>query len=172
MNRKIILSVLVIAVAIGLVGAGTYALWSDSAMSVGNEFKTGNLSLTITSPTEPLGLKIDNMYPGATARYPFKLKNDGSIDGSALSMTGMFANVDAGTLSSVLWVTSIEVGGVEKLTGPVPLSSFNGTDYLELNTGLAKNAETTVIVTIAMDSKATGNMNESVSGAVTFKLDQ
>ncbi len=166
MSKKILLSILVIVVAVGLVGAGTYAWWSDEAISSGNTFETGDLELTVTGGP----INITNMCPNASAEYKFNAKNDGSIDGSELLMTGKFEDVAPGTLSSVLYVTSVTVDGTDVLGGTVALSAFGGGD-LDLG-ALAAGDDVDVVITIWMDDDATGNMNESVTGDVSFTLNQ
>ncbi len=74
------------------------------------------------------------------------------------------------TLSSVLYVTSVTVDGTDVLGGTVALSAFGGGD-LDLG-ALAAGDDVDVVITIWMDDDATGNMNESVTGDVSFTLNQ
>ncbi len=109
------------------------------------------------------------MYPGASKDYTFNVKNTGSIAGSSLVMTGAFADVAPGTLSSELKITGLKLDGVPVSMGaPLAISTLGSVDL----GGLAADDDVDVTITITMDSDAHGNMNESVSGGVTFTLNQ
>ncbi|KAF0208418.1 MAG: TasA family protein [Actinomycetota bacterium] len=178
MSKKILLSILVIVVAIGLVGVGTYALWSVKVTSEDNVFASGDLEATVAGGP----ITVDGMYPGGYGDYTFTVTNaaDSAVKTSGLSMTGLFVNNNVpgspGLLSDVLWVTSVTVdGGANKLPGgnKICLSAFNGTDYLDLGAVTLNPGDSAdVVVTIEMDINAEGNMNESVTGDITFQLAQ
>ncbi|HEX9093235.1 MAG TPA: TasA family protein, partial [Coriobacteriia bacterium] len=91
MSKKILLSILAIAVVVGMVGVGTYALWTDSVTSAGNSFATGSLSLTVNGYHDPGAcFAFSNLKPGEYKTITFNAKNTGSIDGK-LSAVGAFS---------------------------------------------------------------------------------
>ncbi|MHB1340876.1 MAG: TasA family protein [Coriobacteriia bacterium] len=171
MSKKILLSILTIVVAVGLVGVGTYAMWSDAVESQDNEFSSGTLYLEVNgNDSDFAGVVFENAKPGDSTTYTFYAKNAGSIDASELKMKGTFANEGAGTLASVLYVTSLKVDDAEQLTGDVAISGFSGT---ELSLGaLGAGGSRKVEITIWMDDAAEGNMGETVLGDVMFTLNQ
>jgi len=166
MSKKILLSILVIVVAIGLVGVGTYALWSDSAATTGNEFKTGVFDVAITSPTS-LPISVGDMYPGGQATYEFAVKNTSSVDvPTLLTMTGTWGG--GGGLGDHL-KADIYYDGAPVATG-VPIM---GGGTLPLGP-LAKDAEKAVKIVITMDAAVSGtdHMGATVTGDITFTLNQ
>jgi len=100
MTRKIMSSLLVIALAALLIGLGTFAQFSDTETSTGNTFTAGTLNLTVENP-DPTTAKftISDVKPGDTdlTAASWKVKNVGSLDGY-LDIT--FKNLvnDEGTL--------------------------------------------------------------------------
>lgn len=81
MKRRILVSLLVIAVVAGLVGAGTFALFSDVEVSSGHEFAAATLNLTLGgSPSFPIVLR--EMAPGVeSAGQTVTANNSGSVPG-------------------------------------------------------------------------------------------
>lgn len=69
MNRKILASILVVAVASTLLGAGTYAYFSDTETSVGNTFTASSSSpdLILQWPVPPYNIP-ENTYDDETGR--------------------------------------------------------------------------------------------------------
>lgn len=81
MKRKVLASLLVIAVVAGLVGAGTWAWFSDAATGNANTFTAGTLSIDNSLVTAAVAFTIPNMAPGdVTGEYVVTIKNDGTID--------------------------------------------------------------------------------------------
>lgn len=162
MSKKILLSILVIVVAIGLVGVGTYALWSDSAASNGNLFATGTFDVSITSPSPLLPIVVDNMYPGSKGTYEFKVKNISTVPANAkLSMTGVWGGGLADHLKAdVYFGTALVLDDAALASGTLPLGD------------LPKGAEEKVTIEITMDSAVTDHMSDAVIGDVTFTLNQ
>ena len=160
MSKKILLSILVVVVALGLVGVGTYALWSDSATSAGNKFESGSLDLSVAGQ-----FVATNMYPGATATATYVVNNDGSIPGT-LSAKCAFAG--SATLLNELELLSVKVDGGPELIVPGEAVI----DFDEVIGVLPAHSGHTVDVKIGMKSSATGAMNQSVTGDIIFTLDQ
>ena len=85
MSRKLFASLLMIALGVAAVGAGTWAAYSDTETSTGNTFTAGTLDLTLDGHNDPIVCKFtaDGLKPGATWMDAgvIKLKNAGSVDG-------------------------------------------------------------------------------------------
>ncbi len=64
------------ALAVSMIGGGTYAYFSDTETSV-NTFAAGTLNLSL-NPQEIIN--VQNIKPGDWMNRSFKLKNDGSLD--------------------------------------------------------------------------------------------
>lgn len=88
--RKFLLSALVIVLAIGLVGGGALAYFSDTETSTGNTFTAGTLDLKVDGEDDGdtvAHYNLSDMKPGDdTGYYKWVLKNDGSLPGK-LSVT-------------------------------------------------------------------------------------
>jgi len=75
-KQKLAMGIATGALAVSMIGGGTYAYFSDTETSV-NEFKAGTLNLLL-SPTEIIN--VENIKPRDTFTKKFTLKNDGSLD--------------------------------------------------------------------------------------------
>lgn len=128
MNRKVLASLLVIAVVAGLVSAGTWAYFSDVETSQQNAFQAGTLNMKIAdnneewydgtpvtaSWTSPAGLR-----PGQQFTTDFiRLKNVGSIDAEYVFMR--FAS-----LSQEDGVTAEPEGPGDDIATKIQLVSIN-----------------------------------------------
>ena len=89
MNRKIFVSLFSIAVMAVMVGAVTYAYFSDNGTSSGNVFATGTLNLQLDDSDEGTPTPVENvsasfngtqMAPGTSTTGFISLHNGGSID--------------------------------------------------------------------------------------------
>ena len=81
--KKILISLMSIALVIGLVGVGTMAYFSDTETSTGNTFTAGTLDLTVDGANDPLLVKftLTDLAPGSSGTITYVLANVGSIDG-------------------------------------------------------------------------------------------
>jgi spore coat-associated protein N len=91
MKRRILLSIVIIAVVGALIGTGVFAYFNDTESSAGNEFTAGTLNLKVGS-ADPFTetITVSDTYGGDSGSYDWLLKNDGSVDGS-LDVT--FSNI-------------------------------------------------------------------------------
>jgi predicted ribosomally synthesized peptide with SipW-like signal peptide len=172
MSKKLLMTILALSVAVGLVGAGTYAWWSDSVASTGNTFSTGSLALLVNDSHDPgARFHFDHIAPSLPSGYQtftFTAKNNGTIPGN-LSAVGAFS----GPLDHALVVSSVKIDGVEMLpAGEYYLDSIPGGGLSIPAAPLAAGAERTVTVTIGLPSGETGHMNETETGSLTFTLAQ
>lgn len=91
MKRKILFSLMTIALVGALVSGGIYAYFSDIETSTGNTFTAGTLNLKV-SDADPLTahFEVADTYGGDSDSADWLLKNDGSVAGS-LDIT--FSNI-------------------------------------------------------------------------------
>jgi len=97
MNKKILLSAMVITLASALIGGGIYAVFNDVETSTGNTFTAGTLNLIpSTSGTGPGGkytvtpggdgvngkVVFDTLAPSDSGSITWTLENDGNLDGT------------------------------------------------------------------------------------------
>ena len=89
--KRILISLMTIALVGALIGGGVYAYFSDVETSTGNVFTAGTLNLKV-SDVDPLvaHFEVEDTYGGASGEVDWLLKNDGSIAGS-LDIT--FSNI-------------------------------------------------------------------------------
>ena len=82
LKRKILASIVVIALMASALGIGTYAIFSDTETSVGNSFTAGTLDLKINGvDTNVVAFTVSNMRPGNQPANSFVLSNVGSLNG-------------------------------------------------------------------------------------------
>lgn len=103
--KKILLSILSIAlVSIVAIGA-TRAYFSDTETSMGNMFSAGTLDLEVDGENDPLGMKFsgDLMVPGSEVNAgTITLENVGTIDGILTVMVSNPVSHENGTLEPEL----------------------------------------------------------------------
>lgn len=171
MSKRILMSILVVAVAFGTVAAGTYAMWTDSAASTGNVLSSGEMVLLVNDEATPGPIcTLTGFAPGLSKICEVTLKNQSDVPGE-VSFSGTFTDEGGKTLSEDLIVTKVEVGGVDLGITPTTLSELNAnppTGAIDVAAG----ASVVVKVTVQMDPGATGNMNATTSGTFNFTLTQ
>lgn len=165
MNKKILVSLSMIAAIAAIVVGGTIAYFSDTETSTGNTFTAGNLDLTTVSTGMPFALT--NLKPGDTGSGKVALTNAGTIGAAELEITmSAITNTTESTaeaendqstdtggdlgdqLLMVLWLDVDQSGG------------FNAGDIEILNTGLvsAYNAvDNPTLTYVAADTYAGDN---------------
>jgi len=137
MNKRIVTSLFVIALAAALVGGATMAWFTDSAKVEGNSFTAGTLDIEV----EGDAFNVGNMAPGDTETTYIYVKNAGSLD--MLFKAELDNEVDGGLKSALnVKVTGrpAEIQSVDgyNLYGPAveyvlfdgSLSNFTGLDNL------------------------------------------
>jgi predicted ribosomally synthesized peptide with SipW-like signal peptide len=74
---------LAIALIVGLVGAATWAYFSDVETSSNNTFTAGTLDLTVDGANDPLPVKfqLGPLAPGESGTIIYELNNVGSLNG-------------------------------------------------------------------------------------------
>ncbi|RJQ45268.1 MAG: hypothetical protein C4534_05090 [Gaiellales bacterium] len=141
MTTKMAMSVLVIAVALAMVGMGTFAYFNDSADSTNSSFTAGTLDISLGGLTT--AVPVGNMAPGDSADYSVTLTNGGSL---AVDWTA------GATLTS-------SPAGCFEVTGPTPAS---GT--------LASSGTQDITGTVSMPTTA-GNECQGATASLTIAVD-
>ena len=83
LKKKLAMSIATGALAVSMIGGGTYAYFSDVATST-NKFAAGTLDLAVNPATI---INVDNLKPGDWMNRTFKLENNGSLDISEVLLT-------------------------------------------------------------------------------------
>ena len=85
--RRIVMSLIVIAVAILAVVGGTFAKFADSAVSSQNTFTAGNVSILVNGEKSDAAIFApENIKPGDTGTAVIHLQNVGSVKGCPFDM--------------------------------------------------------------------------------------
>jgi spore coat-associated protein N len=91
-KKKLAMSIATGALAVSMIGGGTYAYFNDVETSV-NQFAAGTLDLTLT-PQQIIN--VDNIKPGDWMNKDFKLKNGGSLDIAKVLLKTEYSVTDKG----------------------------------------------------------------------------
>lgn len=129
MKRKLLASLLLIAVVAGLVGASTWAWFTDTETIDNNYVTTGNLDLTVWGGP----FVATNLEPGAgyTSAGVFCARNDGNYD---MKWRGAMINVaDPQGLRNYLYVRAvINPTGAQGNYGPMDTTLWTDVPFSNL----------------------------------------
>ena len=174
--KKILISLMSIALVIGLVGVGVFAYFSDTEDSTGNTFTAGTLDLNVggENPNLSPDFTLGSLAPGDSGTITYTLNNAGSIDGyldlqgigvvntegtNPESETGDIAEL--GELSDNIYVT-VTLGTSELYTG---LLSGIASDY-NANVALAAGGTTTLTIAWVVDKDNVTPLGEDVGNDI------
>lgn len=90
-KKKLAMGIATGALAVSMIGGGTYAYFSDTETST-NTFAAGTLDLSL-NPTEIIN--VDNIKPGDWMTRKFDLKNDGTLDIANVLLETKYSVTDA-----------------------------------------------------------------------------
>jgi predicted ribosomally synthesized peptide with SipW-like signal peptide len=164
--KKIVGLSLALVMVIGLVGVGTFAYFTDSEISSGNQLVAGTLDLT-TNDSDGVSqtLYATNMSPGATVGpSTIRLRNAGTTDGTTLDINFSYVESDgspntvnksADEVAAMIEVIALDYGSSSLLGN---ISDTNGNGYRDVYE--LKNTDLTGLSGIA--ASATKNFNVSV----------
>lgn len=178
LNKKMLLSLLVIGVVSVSAGAGTWAYFSDTETSSGNTFTAGTLDIEI-----PNTFNFGNVAPGDTKTEEITIKNNGSIAAKSvfleLSVVDSeptddtepeeFAETTTGDvydISKMIEITNITYdtvdisslyAGFDNGNGYLDLDDLNNASKIEINGGVNLNTLMTATVIIEMQLHTTTN---------------
>lgn len=108
MKRSILLSVLVLGAVAALVGAGSWATFSDTEKSADNIVSTGSLNLKVGKTTGGLSncnytdpwsgplFSLENAAPGASEEVTICLKNEGNLAGNLSTAFSNYEDKEVG----------------------------------------------------------------------------
>lgn len=82
LKKKISGAVVATALGAALIGGGSYALFSDTAVNAGNTFTTGGVTIedVTNNPAIKATLYYANLAPGDSETYQVKIKNTDTLD--------------------------------------------------------------------------------------------
>ncbi len=86
MRRRILASLMSVALAGAMIGGGVLAAFQDAETSPGNAFAAGTLDLKVDGNDDPnvqAYFAVENAKPGDTGSVEINLTNAGTIDGEA-----------------------------------------------------------------------------------------
>ena len=145
LNKKMLLSLLVIGVVSVSAGAGTWAYFTDEEVTSGNTFTAGTVDLSLDAETITIELGADNMKPGDSKTLTIPLSNLGTLDfdyeavvtTDSATATSLFAvqGVAPENTPATATITSGEIGTLTALTGTgevvvtVTLPTTAGNEY-------------------------------------------
>lgn len=189
--KKIIGLTMAFMLAVGMIGVGTFAYFSDTETSTGNQLMAGTLDLK-TDDVDGVSqtLYATDMAPGDTVGpNTVVLKNTGSVDGSTLDIAFSYVegdgspnsvNKSADDTASMMEVTTLTYGGSSLLDSVGDANSNGYKDVYDLTnsdlTGQSGlNASATKDFEIAVQLRSdTGNdfQADGITLTMTFTLNQ
>ena len=160
MNRKVLMSVLAIAVTVALAGIATYALFTSTVTSSNNQIAAGTLNLTVNGASALDQLNFANLTPGWTYTKTYALHNGGTVQGRGQVYVSNLA--DAGLLSDDTTVT-VDEDGAAVYAGSLRALAATPSD-LDIISGAD---DSTVTVTFSIDPSVG---NEIQNNTATFDM--
>ena len=177
MNKKILLSILSITVLLTLVGIGTYALFSDTATSTGNQFQAGTMNLQVNGAEQLQAFSYTSISPGWSHTETYTVTNVGNVQGRATFVAsslvesgGVLTSAEqpvdpgnAGNLGADVHVIAT-VDGASAYNGTLAGFAASGAQDLGIVSG---GQSETVVVTFSVDPSVG---NEIQGDSVKFDL--
>jgi len=147
MKKKLLISLMSIAVVVALAGVGVYAYFSDTETSTGNTFTAGTLDLVVDdeNPWASTVITTTCWAPGnTTSNVTITAKNTGCLDGD------LFMNITA--------VTDAENGYTEPECSAYG-GSWNNTTQVCTGGSAVNNLSTQITLGVWCDSTAVTGIN-------------
>jgi predicted ribosomally synthesized peptide with SipW-like signal peptide len=174
LNKKMLLSVLIIGVVATVAGAGTWAAFSDSETSDGNTFTAGTLDLKLNGLDGITGFSIGDVAPNAQGTAgTITVKNAGTISGNLVVSSANIVEDENGMNDAEQAVDSTADGD---LGSAITVSIYNGANLLyegsvagltNANLGTLAGAEEK---TLTIDYEVSDAGNEIQSDILEFDL--
>lgn len=143
MKKKIMVSLMMIALVATLIGGATFAIFTDTATNTNNTFSAGTLD--VNALNQAITVPIDNIAPGDTISGSFVVENNCSLD--------MWYRVKA------------NVGG-SLFAGATPAV----VEFDPANGGLASDVDQTVNFSVKLPVAA-DNTYQAAEGTLSFTVD-
>ena len=194
--KKILGLTIAAILVIGAVGAGTWALWSDTETSTDNILTAGTIDLKTNDADGVSGtFTATAMKPGdIVASVPLNLTNVGSIDGTTLDITFAYSEQDGGgstedavnltpdEFAAGLTITALSYDGnslIPSITdangnGRVDMHDLSQSVALQGLPGIAADLTSKAFAIQVQLDPAAGNefQNDGIDVTVTFILNQ
>ncbi|MBS3873857.1 MAG: SipW-dependent-type signal peptide-containing protein [Firmicutes bacterium] len=145
MKTKMIVSMLILALAAALVGGATMAIFTDTENNNGNTFTAGTVNITVGGTSMP-AVAAGNMAPGDT-------------------ITGSFTVTNAGTLQLRFDVSGALGGALFSGATPAILAGLGDDQDVVLDPG----ASAVVTFTVHLPLGA-GNAYQNATGTIDFTI--
>ena len=143
--KKILVSMMTIALVSALIGGGVYAAFSDSETASTNSFAAGTLDLTIEDGNVNYNMfSVSEAAPGDSGNGSATLENIGNVEGNLSVSTGVVTNAEStgsteyeadgapgelgAELDIAIWLDVNDSGGAYEAGTDVGLKS-DGTTY-------------------------------------------
>lgn len=95
LKKKLAMGVATGALAVSMIGGGTYAYFSDTEVN-NSTFAAGTLDINVKgNDADNAIINVSNLKPGDTMLRTFKLNNTGSLDVSKVYLTSKYSVTDA-----------------------------------------------------------------------------
>jgi spore coat-associated protein N len=185
LNKKMLLSVLIIGVVATAAGAGTWAQFSDTETSSGNTLTAGTMDLQLsadgTTYTQGIAnaLSIGDVYPGAEGQLTgaIHVKNSGTVPGK-LTWASTFVSNDENGLTE----PESNAGDTGDLIGNGELSPYVTLSYYEEGSTIALDPVTgielpagddvTIVVKYVIADAGNNIQSDKTAFDVVFTLNQ
>lgn len=95
LKKKLVMGIVTGAMAVSLIGGGTYAYFNDVAVN-NSSFAAGTLDINVAGNDKDFAIiDVGNLKPGDVMLRNFKLNNTGSLDVSKVLLTSKYSVTDA-----------------------------------------------------------------------------
>jgi predicted ribosomally synthesized peptide with SipW-like signal peptide len=185
--KKILISLVLIAIVSGSLVGGAVAYFSDTEVSPANTFSAGSLDLRVGEEDDPdvsTYFEVGNVVPGSSGSALINLENVGSIDGSAEITIINLVDLD-NTLTEPEVVLADTLPEGELAESLMITISGNGVTIVELLSDLAvmgplslgtlgSGTITPITISYSINGEGVGNeiQTDSVSFDMVFSLYQ
>lgn len=146
MKKRLMVSIMMIALVAALVGGATFALFTDTAVNENNTFAAGTVDIN-TNPNPVFN--VPNMAPGDVVTGTVNVVNAGTLD-----LKYNFVNAFGGDLAPVLSIVSIK----DAAGADVDPAAFRP---------MASGTSEPLSITVKMDLAA-GNWYQAKTGTLTM----
>ena len=129
LKKQLALTFIIIALGAAMIGAGTFAYFSDTVESAGNTFEAGSIKLAIGGlDSQQVAFNFANQKPGDTRTVSLTVNNNGTLDANLMVKASYAITADNGDnsdLGEVIRINSISWNGTN-----VNLSAYAGQDQI------------------------------------------